>query len=250
MTKNHANKTLAAVDGGALKKYQALVIGDFRLSRLIRFELITLISGWIPGALGLALRKVLYPYLFASVGKGVIFGTHLTIRHGSRITIGDNVVIDDNCLIDAKGEDNLGIRIGNNVFIGRNSILSCKNGDIELEDGVNIGFNAEIFSGGKVRVGAHTLIAAYAYIVGGEGYDLTLGDQPIARQPLYDRESRVTIGAGSWIGTKAVILTNTAIGRGAVVAAGAVVTKDVPDHGIVGGIPAKLIAQRKPASPA
>ena len=42
------------------------------------------------------------------------------------------MVIDDNCLLDAKGETNRGIRIGSGVFIGRNTILSCKNGDIEL----------------------------------------------------------------------------------------------------------------------
>ena len=54
------------------------------------------------------------------------------LRHPHKIRIGDNVVIDDNCLIDAKGESNAGIRIGSGVFIGRNTILSCKNGDIEL----------------------------------------------------------------------------------------------------------------------
>ncbi|MGC4081336.1 MAG: NAD-dependent epimerase/dehydratase family protein [Vicinamibacterales bacterium] len=45
---------------------------------------------------------------------------------------------------------NRGIRIGNGVFIGRNTILSCKNGDIELADAVNIGFNCELFSASRV----------------------------------------------------------------------------------------------------
>ena len=54
------------------------------------------------------------------------------LRHPHKIHIGSNVVIDDNCLLDAKGETNRGIRIGDGVFIGRNTILSCKNGDIEL----------------------------------------------------------------------------------------------------------------------
>jgi acetyltransferase-like isoleucine patch superfamily enzyme len=245
MAEQHANKTLASVEGGALRKYQMLVVGNTRLSYLLKFELITLLCGWVPGALGLALRKLLFPLLFAKVGRGVVFGANITLRHPEKIVLGDNVVIDDNCLIDAKGDDNVGITIGSNVFIGRNSILSCKNGDIILEDGVNIGFNTEIFSGGQVLIGAYTLIAAYVYIVGGEGYDLVLTDLPIAKQPLFDRDSSVIIGEGSWIGAKAVILTNTTIGKGAVIAAGAVVNKNVPDFAISGGIPAKQLGLRK-----
>ena len=78
------------------------------------------------------------------------------------------MVIDDNCLLDAKGESNRGIRIGSGVFIGRNSILSCKNGDIELGDGANIGFNCEVFSASRVTIGASVLMAAYSYIIGGD----------------------------------------------------------------------------------
>ena len=105
----------------------------------------------MPGALGLALRKALYPLLLGSCGRNVVFGQNVVLRHPHKIHIGDNVVIDDNCLIDAKGETNRGIRIGDGVFIGRNTILSCKNGDIELADGANIGFNCEIFSASRVR---------------------------------------------------------------------------------------------------
>ena len=72
------------------------------------------------------------------------------LRHPHKIRIGDNVVIDDNCLIDAKGDANRGITIGSGVFVGRNTILSCKNGDIELGDGANVGFNCEIFSASRV----------------------------------------------------------------------------------------------------
>ncbi|MBK8972749.1 MAG: acyltransferase [Hahellaceae bacterium] len=246
MSTNQSNKTLAAVEGGAIRKYQILVVGNTRLGYLIKFELITLLCGWVPGALGLALRRIFYPRLFKSVGKGVVFGANLTLRHPEKISLGDNVVLDDNCLIDAKGESNRGITIGNDVFVGRNTILSCKNGDIILEDRVNIGFNSEIFSSGTVRLGADTLIAAYVYIVGGEGYDLRLTDLPIAKQPVYDYGTSVTIGAGAWIGAKAVILNNLTLGQGCVVGAGAVVTRAVPDNTIVGGIPAKVLGERKP----
>ncbi len=94
----------------------------------------TLAQAW-PGAIGLALRKTLYPLLLGSCGRNVIFGQNVVLRHPHKIHVGNNVVVDDNCLLDAKGESNRGIRIGSGVFIGRNTILSCKNGDIELADG-------------------------------------------------------------------------------------------------------------------
>ncbi len=74
-------------------------------------------------------------WLLGSCGRNVVFGQNVVLRHPHKIHIGDNVVIDDNCLLDAKGEGNDGIRIGSGVFIGRNTILSCKDGDIDLEDG-------------------------------------------------------------------------------------------------------------------
>jgi acetyltransferase-like isoleucine patch superfamily enzyme len=54
----------------------------------------------------------------------------------------------------------------------------------------------------------------------------------------------VTIGDDVWIGCNAVILPGVRIGRGAVVAAGSVVTRDVPEYAIVGGIPARILKQR------
>lgn len=63
----------------------------------------------------------------------------------------------------------------------------------------------------------------------------------------YDLISKETvIGSDVWIGTHVVILRGVHIGNGAVIAAGAVVTKDVPDYAIVGGVPAKLIRYRHP----
>ena len=138
-------KELFAENKSSLAKYQDLVIGQRGWWALIRYELIVTFCSWVPGALGLVLRKFLYPKLFKKVGRNVNFGSNIVIRHPNKIEIGDNVVIDDNCVLDAKGSDNDGIRVGSGVFLGRNSILSCKNGDIILGDHVNIGFHSEIF---------------------------------------------------------------------------------------------------------
>ena len=93
---------------------------------MIYFEFVILFFSLIPGALGLICRKVFYRPLFNQVGKNVIFGRNLTFRHPHKIVIGDNVIIDDECLLDAKGESNTGIRIGDYVSIGRFSSLVCR----------------------------------------------------------------------------------------------------------------------------
>jgi acetyltransferase-like isoleucine patch superfamily enzyme len=151
-------------------------------------------------------------------------------------------VIDDNCLIDAKGDANRGITIGNGVFIGRNSILSCKNGDIELDDGVNIGFNCEIFSASSVRVGRDTLLAAYCYLIGGD-HDFSDPDQAVIAQGR--RSAGVRVGAGAWLGAGAKILDGVSVGDRAIVGAAAVVKSDVPEGAIAVGIPAKVVGTRE-----
>src|SRR5690349_8217229 len=126
-----AQDQLFAAGQSAREKYSSLVVGRPGWGALLHYEFVQLMSQHVPGAFGLALRKTLYPSLLGASGAGVVFGQNVTIRHPHKVRIGSSVVIDDNCLIDAKGEGNDGIRIGSRVFIGRNSILSCKNGSIE-----------------------------------------------------------------------------------------------------------------------
>ena len=233
----------------AREKYAALVVGRPGLAALIKHELITLASQSMPGALGLLLRQILYPTLLGACGRNVVFGQNVVLRHPHKIRIGNDVLIDDNCLIDAKGESNRGITIGNGVFIGRNTILSCKNGDIDLEDRANIGFNSEIFSASTVRIGSDTLIAAYCYVIGGD-HDFSDASQPVLAQAR--RSTGVTVGTGAWLGAGAKLLDGVSIGDGAVVGAGAVVREAVPARAIAVGVPARIVGQRDvvPGAPA
>lgn len=115
----------------AKEKYQDMVIGSRSLWALIKFELIMLLFNSVPGALGFALRGKVYPLILGKVGRGAAFGRNISFRHPHKIKIGDGVLIDDNAMLDAKGVTNDGIIVGDDCFIGRNSILSCKNGTIE-----------------------------------------------------------------------------------------------------------------------
>lgn len=223
------------------EKYAELVVGRPGWGPLLRYELVTLASHSVPGALGLALRRALYPKLLGACGRNVVFGQHVTLRHPHRIRIGNDVVVDDHCLIDAKGGPDAGIVIGNGVFIGRNTILSCKNGAMILGDGANVGFNCEIFSAGQVTIGARVLMAAYCYVIGGD-HEFADAGRPVLEQGRTARG--VTIGDGAWLGAGAKILDGVRVGAGAVIGAGAVVRQDVPDAAIAVGVPARQVGTR------
>ncbi len=227
-----------------LKRYQELVVGTESLLDLIKYELIVLFISWIPGALGIFLRSKLYSVILGKVGSSVVFGTNIVLRHPQKIIMGDNVIIDDNVMIDAKGFGNDGITLRNDVFIGRNSILSCKDGNIELDERANIGFNCEVFSSNNVKIGKDNIIAAYTYIVGGGNYKLDRTDIPINRQYDFEGKGGVILGDDVWIGAHCVILDGVHIDSGTAIAAGAVVTKDIPGLSVAAGIPAKVILNR------
>ena len=224
-----------------MRKYLSLVIGRGSWLSLLKYEVIVLLCSTVPGALGLALRKVLYPRLLRKCGRNVVFGANIVLRHPKKIVIGDNVVVDDNCLLDAKGDSNAGIVIGSGVFIGRNSILHCKNGDIIVGDDVNIGFNCDIASSNRVEIGRKTLIAAYSYIVGG-GHDFSKSDASVMEQQRIARG--IVIGADAWIGAGVIVQDGCTIGEGTIVGTGAVVNQDLPAKVIAVGLPARVLRSR------
>jgi acetyltransferase-like isoleucine patch superfamily enzyme len=227
------------------QRYADLVIGEAGWWPLIRYEMVMLLSSWVPGALGLFLRSKLYPLILGRVGRNVAFGQNVVLRHPRKITIGDNVVVDDQCCLDAKGTTNRGIELQDGVFLGRNTILSCKNGDIVLEQEANVGFNVEVFSAARVRVGARTLIAAYTYLVGGDHlYDRT--DVAVLHQGR--TAAGIDVGENSWLGAHVVVTDGARLGRDVIVGAGSVVIGEVAPFHIVAGSPARVIRDRRAAT--
>lgn len=225
-----------------LASYQELIIGQTGFWRMLKYELVMLFCSAVPGALGLFLRSLFYPCLLGACGHNVNFGANVVLRHPHKIKIGDNVIIDDNCLLDAKGRDNEGICIGSGVYLGRNSILSCKNGDIILGERVNIGFTCEVFSGSRVEIGNDTLVAAYCYFVGG---DHAVDDMKEAPTAQGSRSHGIKTGPNCWFGAGVIVLDGITVGSNCIVGAGAVVTRDVPDYAVSIGIPARQVRDRR-----
>ena len=127
-------------------------------------------------------------------------------------------------------------------WLGEQSVVEsfcCINnavGDVTIGDHTRIGIHSTII--GPVCIGSHVHLAQGITVTAlNHRYDdkkRRIDEQGVSTQP-------VVISDDVWIGANAVILPGVTIGRHAVVAAGAVVTKDVPDYCMVGGVPAKII---------
>jgi acetyltransferase-like isoleucine patch superfamily enzyme len=237
--RNFKIKEMKAGKLGRWQQYAEWVVGKADLVSVLKYELITFFLGNLSGAMGLYLRSKFYPLLFKSVGSSVFFGKGITLRHPHKIRIGDNVMIDDYCMLDAKGQTNKGIVIEDGVFIGRGSILCCKDGDIEVQNGASVSYNCELFSSRYLCIGKRSMIAAYCYLMSGGSYDYQHSEVSFSDQDGYAKGPTV-IGEGCWLGTKVVVLDGVSIGDRAVVGAGSVVTKSLPSRAVAVGIPAKV----------
>ncbi len=226
--------------GSAFRKYRDLVYGDVSLGRVILCETLYLLIGGLPGMLGLFLRLKLYPLIFPNIGKKVVFGRNVTIRHPHKIRLGDGVIIDDNAVLDAKGSDNRGITIGNGVYIGRNTIVYCKNGNITIGDRVNISSNCQVFSSNDLTIGADTVIGAFSYLLSGGEYDYR-DALPFSQQSGMNTKGPLRIGSNCWLGAHVTVLDAAGLGDHTVVAAGAVVTRPAEGGVILGGVPARIL---------
>ena len=230
----------------AMQRYQALALGNNSLWYLVKYELIMLFCSWVPGALGLVLRKVFYPMVLSNVGRNVIFGQGVVIRHGMKIKIADNVVIDDGVTLDAKGDSNQGITIGDDTIVSRNVVLSCKNGDIRIGANCTIGISTLVHAmgGSNVTIGDDVLIGAMSYFIGSGPYVSDQLDVPFKKQGM-QAQGGIEVADNVWFGSNVQILDGVSIGTGAIVGTSAVVNKNVAEFSISAGVPAKEIRSRK-----
>jgi len=106
---------------------------------------------------------------------------------------------------------------------------------VAIDDAVNL------YSVDRITIGTKVAISREAFICTAS-HDVSHLNRPLKTAP-------VTIQDGVWIGARAIILPGITIGEGAIVAAGAVVTKDVPSFTIVAGNPAKVVKERKVVCP-
>ena len=223
------------------RKYAELVVGSPSLSAFVRFELIYTLFASLGGGLGLACRRLFYRNIFATVGKNTNFGKNISIRGAAKISIGNNVVIDDNCSLDARGA---GIVIGDNVIISGGTVLRTRDrGELRVGDGCSIGRNCLLGTESKLVLGKDILVAAYVYLSAGGRHRFDDPETAIIKQGVATSQG-VEIGDGCWVGTRTTVLDGVTVGPGTVVGAHSLVTKSLPKMVVAHGTPARISKSR------
>ena len=179
-------------------------------------------------------------YLAGLRRRGYVSAT--AVIHHSQVYSGSRLFVDDRCMIyqNKKGKS---VRFGDNVRIYRDVIIETgSGGSVEIGDFSSIHPRCQINAYLEpVQIGSHVMIAAnsafYSY---DHGMDAAV---PIYEQSLQSR-GPIIIGDGAWLGTGVTVLSGVVIGSGAVIGAGSVVTKDIPDHAIAVGNPARVLKLR------
>lgn len=230
----------------AFARYQDLALGSNSVWYLIKYELIMLIASWVPGALGLVLRKFLYPFVLGEVGSNVIFGQGVALRHGQKINIGSGVIIDDGAVLDAKGGANSGIVIGDNTIISRNVVLSCKNGDITIGANCTVGISTLVHAmeGSNVTIGNEVLIGAFCYFIGSGPYGTEDLELPFKKQGMRP-QGGIHVSDNVWFGSHIQVLDGVDIDHSSIVGASTVVNKSVKAFEVVAGVPMKVLKNRQ-----
>lgn len=127
------------------------------------------------------------------------------------------------------------IRIGKDNYFRKNTSIRCDNGKVNIEGHVFMNENVSITALEKITIGKYTSIANNVVIV----------DHDHNMSGIGFSTAQVVIGRNVWIGANSVILKGVRIGDGAIIAAGAVVNRDVAPNSVVGGVPAKVIKEDK-----
>lgn len=177
-------------------------------------------------------------YLF--LGKGVRFFHLANIRFGKWVQLEKDVYVSGLC----RGP----VRFGNRVRIGAYSqVVGSTSFDqiglgIEIGENVGIGEFAYLGGGGGLYIGANCIIGQY-FSCHPENHVFVDPEQLIRLQGV--SRKGIHIGENCWIGAKVTILDGVTIGPNCVIAAGAVVTKNIPAYAVVAGVPARVIKKTK-----
>ena len=170
------------------------------------------------------IRKFTYSVLACGVGiiKKIYYHIITNYQKSMMPECGNDVFIENNC----DGHWN-NVYCGTDIHIGKNNLFMCALAPVKIGDHVMFGPNVTIITGDH-RI---DLVGRYMTTVCNE-------------EKLPENDQPVVFEGDNWISANAIILKGVTVGKGAIIACGAVVNRDVPPYAIVGGIPAKVIKYR------
>lgn len=205
-------------------------------------QLITFLSGWIPSIIGIGIRGLLYRAILRMNGWAAIernvrlkYADHIHLDHGAYldegvylhampagIWLGKESIVMHGAILHVYNFRNLphaGIRIGANCLIGEYTVIRGQGG-VEIGD--------------RVYTSPMTQILAVDHVF--QDSETPFSEQGITAQGIIIEDD-------VWLGASSIVTDGVRIGKGSVIAAGAVVTKDIPPHSVAAGVPAKVIME-------
>lgn len=231
--------------GSALSKYRQVIIGSNSFRAFLYYEFCQLFT-FFPGAVGMALRKVLWPGMFRHCGKGTVFGYGVVVRQPKKIELGESVVVSEYCILDGRSSaDTRSLTLGDRTILSNNVMLSCKDGSISI--GKDVGINAQTIiqstSGNAVVIGDDCVIGQRCLIIGGGNYDISDKDRLTRVSPIID-DGGIVVEENVWLGANVSVLGGVTVAHGSVAGAGALLSRSVPPFSVCTGIPAKVVRKR------
>lgn len=188
------------------------------------------------------IRGCIYALLRGKGGWSLFLEKNVTLYYFRNMKLGKMILIEKGTIISAMAPQSL--YIGNNVKISAYSTIHVsKNfqdvtGSIKIGDGVGIGEFANLGGAGGLVIGNDCIIGAY-FSCHPENHIYNDPSKLIKHQGVLRKG--IIIGDNCWIGAKVTILDGAKVGSSCVIAAGAVVKGEFPDHCVIAGIPAKII---------
>jgi acetyltransferase-like isoleucine patch superfamily enzyme len=186
--------------------------------------------------------------IFIAKCKGLVMvGKGATISYSAHLYAGRDLIVEEYAELNCLSSKN--IVLGDRVTIGRFAIIRPSNSyGGPIGEGLKVGNNSSIGTynyigcSGYIEIGDNVMlgprVGLYAENHIFDDLNVAIKDQGVERK-------FIKIEDDCWIGTNSIVLAGVTVGMGSVVAAGSVVTKDVPPYSVVAGVPAKIIKSRK-----
>ena len=180
--------------------------------------------------------------------KGLmLIGAGVRVRYAHYLQVGKNFIMEDGAEIMALSQE--GVVAGDNVTIGAYATIKPSSYygrnlgvGLQIGDNSNIGRYSYIGCSGRVVIGQNVMMGPRVSLFA-ENHNFTRTDIPMKAQGI--QREQIVIEDDCWLASGSTILAGVTVGRGSIVSAGSVVTKDVPAFSVVAGIPAKVIRSRK-----
>lgn len=192
----------------------------------------------LPTIWAAVLRGIAYRTILGGIGSSCLMEEDVRFQVAKRIFLGDRVFVGQYSYLDGGTSF---LRLGDDVHLARFCTLRAGERGISVHRGASINIRCFLDGNGGVEIGADTLLSPGVQVISGNH----VFDDPNVRIRFQGTTyGKVSIGEDCWLGTNVVVVPGVTVGRGSVVGAGAVVTKDIPEFSVALGVPAKVVGHR------